>query len=207
MAMAEARARSLILASGSVFRRRMLEAAGVLFEVVPADIDERALEQGLRGGRVPADATAIAAALARAKAESVSRLHPNALVIGCDQVLGLEGELLSKAPDPAAARRQLARLRGKSHTLHTAVCLARRGEVVWEHMALPRLTMRAFSDAFLAAYVERMGARVCQTVGAYEIEGEGIQLFERIDGDVFSIVGLPLLPLLAELRRQGVLQQ
>jgi septum formation protein len=204
MAMAEARPPSLILASGSVFRRRMLEAAGVPFEVVPADIDERALEQGLRSGRAPADATAVAAALARAKAESISRLHPSALVIGCDQVLGLEGEILSKAPDTGAARQQLLRLRGKTHTLHTAICLARAGEVTWEHMALPRLTMRVFSDAFLAAYADRMGARLCQTVGAYEIEGEGIQLFERIDGDVFSIVGLPLLPLLVELRRQCV---
>lgn len=202
--MAEVRA-SLILASGSMFRRRMLEAAGVSFRVIPADINERALELALRQGNAPADAATVASALARAKAESVSRLHPQALVIGCDQVLGLDGDLLAKAPDPVSARQQLARLRGKTHTLHTAVCIARAGGLLWEHMVQPQLTMRLFSDAYLAAYAERMGERLCQTVGAYEIEGEGIQLFERIEGDVFSIVGLPLLPLLAELRRHGVL--
>lgn len=203
--MADVGGPSLVLASGSVFRKRMLETAGVTFDVVPADIDERALEQSLRQRKAPADATAVAAALARAKAESVSLKQPRALVVGCDQVLGVDGDMLSKAPDTAAARRQLERLRGRTHTLHTAVCLARAGKIVWEHMVLPQLTMRVFSDAYLEAYVARMGDRLCQTVGAYEIEGEGIQLFERVEGDVFSIIGLPLLPLLAELRRQRVL--
>lgn len=205
--MAEERPPALILASGSRFRRQMLEAAGVAFLAQAADIDERGLEEGLRGDGGAAGASQVAAGLARAKARHVSGLQPQALVIGCDQVLELEGALLSKAPDVASARRQLERMRGKTHTLHTAVCLVRGRELLWEHMALPRLTMRAFSDAALARYVDRMGPRLTQTVGAYEIECEGVQLFERIEGDMFSIIGLPLLALLAELRRHGVLPE
>ena len=205
-AMAEGAGRgpALVLASGSRFRRQMLEAAGVTFSVVAADIDERGLEESLRQGEGGADASRIAAALARAKAQHVARMHPQALVIGCDQVLDLDGALLSKAPDIAAARGQLLRLRGRTHTLYTAVCLAKSEHFVWEYMARPRLTMRPFTDAYLDQYVKEMGGRLTQTVGAYEIEGPGVQLFERIEGDYFTILGLPLLPLLAELRRRGL---
>lgn len=206
--MAEAgKAPALILASGSRFRRQMLEAAGVVFSVVAADIDERALEDGLQREHGAVGASHVAAALARAKAQHVARMHPGALVIGCDQVLECEGVLFSKAPDIDRARGNLVRLRGKTHTLHTAVCLVKSERIVWEYMELPQLTMRPFTDASLSQYVENMGHRLTQTVGAYEIEGPGVQLFERIDGDMFSIIGLPLLPLLAELRRLGLIAE
>lgn len=194
----------LVLASGSAFRRKMLADAGLAFDVVPAAIDERALEAEMTREGHATDASTIAATLALAKARAVSRDRPRALVIGCDQVLGLDGDCLAKAPDTAAARRQLLRLRGRTHALHTAVCLVRAGVCLWETVTVPLLTMRAFSVDFLDRYVDTMGDRLVQTVGAYEIEGRGIQLFERIEGDMFSIIGLPLLPLLAELRRLGV---
>ena len=201
--MADPARRRLVLASASPFRRRMLEAAGLSFEVAPADVDEAALKRDLLGsGSTP---STIAAALAAAKAEAVSaRLH-DALVIGADQVLALGPDLFSKPVGTPAAREQLLRLRGKSHQLHTAACLATGGKAVWTHVEIATLTMRPFSDAFLADYLRVAGDRVCHTVGAYEIEGLGIQLFERIEGSLFTIIGLPLLPLLAELRARGVI--
>lgn len=200
-----AEAPRLILASASPFRRQMLVAAGLTFEAVPARIDERAVENALMRSRQAVDASGVAAALAIAKGMAVEKEYPGALVIGCDQVLGFEGALLSKAESVAAARAQLARLRGKAHTLHSGICLIRSGEIVWSHVEIARMTMRAFSDAWLDAYVARMGERLCWTVGGYEIEGEGIQLFERIEGDHFTIIGLPLLALLAQLRALKVL--
>ncbi|HET6221704.1 MAG TPA: Maf family nucleotide pyrophosphatase [Dongiaceae bacterium] len=192
---------ALVLASASAFRRRLLEAAGVVFEVVPADVDEPAIRRRLEGG----DPAHIATVLAEAKAEAVSRRLPQALVIGADQVLALGPEILGKPRDLADARRQLQQLRGKAHALPTAVALAQAGKIVWTHVEVPRLTMRAVSDAFLDRYLADCGEPICQIVGAYEIEGRGIQLFERIDGDIFTIIGLPLLPLLAELRTHGVI--
>jgi septum formation protein len=201
--MAEPARRRLVLASASPFRRRMLEAAGLSFEVAPADVDEAALKRDLLGsGSTP---STIAAALAAAKAEAVSARLPDALVIGADQVLALGPDLFSKPVGTPAAREQLLRLRGKSHQLHTAACLATGGKAVWTHVEIATLTMRPFSDAFLAEYLRVAGDRVCHTVGAYEIEGLGIQLFERIEGSLFTIIGLPLLPLLAELRARGVI--
>ena len=201
--MAEPVRRRLVLASASPFRRRMLEAAGLSFEVAPADVDEAMLKRDLLGsGSTP---SAIAAALAAAKAEAVSARLPDALVIGADQVLALGQDLFSKPVGTPAAREQLLRLRGKSHQLHTAACLATGGKAVWTHVEIATLTMRPFSDAFLADYLRVAGDRVCHTVGAYEIEGLGIQLFERIEGSLFTIIGLPLLPLLAELRARGVI--
>ena len=147
----------------------------------------------------------IAAALAAAKAEAVSARLPDALVIGADQVLALGQDLFSKPAGTSEAREQLLRLRGKSHQLHTAASLATGGKVVWTHVEIATLAMRPFSDAFLADYLRAAGDRVCHTVGAYEIEGLGIQLFERIEGSLFTIIGLPLLPLLAELRARGVI--
>ncbi len=126
-------------------------------------------------------------------------------MIGCDQVLGFDGALLSKAESVSAARAQLARLRGNTHTLHSGIALICGGQIVWKHVEIARMTMRAFSDAWLDAYVARMGERMCWTVGGYEIEGEGIQLFEHIEGDHFTIIGLPLLPLLAQLRALKVI--
>ncbi len=202
--MADAAAATLlVLASASPYRRRMLEAAGLAAEVVPAEVDEEAIKRGLlRSGAAP---RAIAEALAQAKAEAVSRPLARALVIGADQVLALDGTIFSKAGDVASARRQLLALRGKSHQLHTAAVLAIGGKPCWSAVETATLTMRQFSDAFLEDYLRAMGNRVTGTVGAYEIEGRGIQLFERIDGDIFTINGLPLLPLLAELRTRGVI--
>ncbi len=201
--MAEPARRRLVLASASPFRRRMLEAAGLSFEVAPADVDEAVLKRDLLGsGSTP---STIAASLAAAKADAVSARLPDALVIGADQVLALGPDLFSKPTGTPAAREQLLRLRGKSHQLHTAACLATGGKAVWTHVEIATLTMRPFSDAFLADYLRVAGDRVCHTVGAYEIEGLGIQLFERIEGSLFTIIGLPLLPLLAELRARGVI--
>lgn len=199
--MAEPRPRELILASASPFRRRMLEAAGVAFRVMPADVDEPALRR-----RMPPGSLAhVAATLAQAKAVAVSQVAPGALVIGADQVLAFGEELLSKPQDLNDARGQLRKLRGKAHHLHTGVALAEAGEVVWTHVGTAQLVMRAFSDVFLDGYLADMGPSVCRTVGGYEIEGRGIQLFERFGGDLFTIVGLPLLPLLAELRTRGMI--
>ncbi len=201
--MAEPTHRRLVLASASPFRRRMLEAAGLSFEVAPADVDESALKRDLlRSGSTP---STIAAALAAAKAEAVSARLPDALVIGADQVLALGPDLFSKPAGTSEAGEQLLRLRGKSHQLHTAACLATRGKPVWTHVEIATLAMRPFSDAFLADYLRAAGDRVCHTVGAYEIEGLGIQLFERIEGSLFTVIGLPLLPLLVELRARGVI--
>jgi septum formation protein len=193
----------LVLASASPYRRRLLEAAGLGLEVLPAEVDEDAIKRRLTGaGTAP---KAVAEALARAKAEAVSGVRQRALVIGADQVLALGDTIFSKAVDAAEARRQLLALRGRSHQLHTAAVLATGGKIVWSAVETATLTMRQFSDAFLEDYLAAAGDQVTRTVGAYEIEGRGIQLFERIDGDTFTIIGLPLLPLLAELRARGVI--
>lgn len=203
--MASPAASRLILASGSPYRRQMLEAAGLTFDVIPADIDEASLKSKFMACSSALNPAAIAGALARAKAQVVSSQNNGALVIGSDQVLTFEGELLSKPSDTAAARHQLEQLRGKTHRLLSAVAIAQAGEIVWEHVGEAVLTMRRFTGTFLDKYIATVGPRICQTVGSYEIEGLGIQLFERVEGDHFTIIGLPLLPLLAELRSRGVL--
>lgn len=191
----------IILASGSSARRKMLEAAGVAFRVVPAEVDEAAKRAGL--GRVrPKE---VAFQLARAKAEEVSRRAPEAFVIGADQVLALGPVIYTKAPDVTAARATLRSLAGKTHRLISAVSLARGGQELWHHADTASLKMRNFSDAFLDNYVARAGPSLCASVGAYELEGLGIQLFDRIEGDYFTILGMPLMPLLAELRRRAVI--
>jgi septum formation protein len=195
----------LVLASTSPFRRRMLEAAGLMFRAVGPEVDEAVLKRELAATRPPASASEVAAALARAKALAVSARLPSALVLGADQVLAQGGELFDKPGNAAIARLQLQRLRGRQHQLHTAAALARGGEIVWSRTEIATLTMRAFSDAYLDQYLAEAGPAVCSTVGGYEIEGRGIQLFEHIEGDHFTIIGLPLLPLLAELRRRKVL--
>jgi len=201
--MADLRRPRLVLASASPFRRRMLEAAGLAFAVAPADIDEAAFQDGLlRSGSLP---PAIAEALAVRKAEATSTQVPDALVIGADQVLALGAEMFRKPASVAEAREQLLRLRGKTHALHSAVALALRGKAVWVHTETATLAMRRFTQAFLADYLARVSERVCRTVGAYEIEGPGIQLMERVEGDLFTVIGLPLLPLLSELRARGAI--
>jgi septum formation protein len=191
----------LVLASKSAVRHALLRDAGIPVEVAPADIDERAIEQRADTG----DAGDIAALLAREKARVIATRLPGRLVLGADQTLALGARRFSKPPDLAAARDQLKALRGRTHELHTAIALLREGTVVFEHRELARLTMRAFSDAFLAGYLEVMGSAVTTSVGGYQLEKAGIQLFERIEGDHFVILGLPLLALLQYLRQSGCL--
>jgi len=179
----------------------MLEAAGIGFAVVTPDVDEAALKSRLTGSG--ATLKEVAQGLAVAKAEVVSARLPDALVIGADQVLACGADMFNKPASVAEAREQLSRLRGKTHELHTAVALAAAGNALWTRVETATLAMRAFSDAFLADYLARQGERVCHTVGAYEIEGPGIQLMERIEGDMFTVIGLPLLALLSELRARG----
>lgn len=195
----------IILASTSRARREMLAAAGVAFTVEAADVDEPAIRKTLLAAKSAATPPQIADALARTKAEDVSQRHKGSLVIGGDQVLALGTELLTKAKDEAAARATLKKLRGKTHELHSAVALAVDGRVLWTHTGTARLKMRDFSDAFLEEYLTRAGDRIGQSVGAYELEGLGVQLFDKIEGDYFTILGLPLLPLLAELRAHGMI--
>lgn len=198
-------AQQLVLASTSPFRRRMLEAAGLRFAALSPGVDESILKRELACRRPRPDASEVALVLARAKAEAVSREMPEALVIGADQVLGFCDEQLDKPEDLAAARLQLQKLRGREHHLHTAAVLAHRGDIVWSRVEVPALFMRDFSDEFLDRYLAEAGEKICSTVGGYEIEGLGIQLFERVEGSQFTIVGLPLLALLAELRQRGII--
>jgi septum formation protein len=191
----------LVLASKSAVRHALLRDAGIPVEVAPADIDERAIEQRADTG----DAGDIAALLAREKARAIATRLPGRLVLGADQTLALGVRRFSKPPDLAAARDQLKALRGRTHELHTAIALLREGAVVFEHREVARLTMRAFSDAFLEGYLEVMGSAVTTSVGGYQLEKVGIQLFERIEGDHFVILGLPLLALLQYLRQSGCL--
>ena len=200
---ARASAKDIVLASGSRARREMLAAAGVPFTVQAADVDEPAIRARLRKTDPHVDPKKVAAVLAAAKAENVGGKQPGALVIGADQVLALGDELLSKAPSIDAARAALRKLRGKTHELHSAVAFTVDGKVTWAHVATARLTMRDFSDTFLDDYLNRAGDRVSQTVGAYELEGLGVQLFDKIEGDYFTILGMPLLPVLSELRARG----
>jgi septum formation protein len=192
----------LLLASRSQARRRLLEAAGIPIEIRPASVDERTIETraGLGGARQAA------ALLAREKAHAVACVHPDRFVLGADQTLALGERRFSKASDRAAAREQLRALRGKTHSLHSAVAIAHGTEIVFEHVDAAHLTVRVFSDAFLEGYLDAIGDAAMASVGAYQIEGAGVQLFDRIEGDYFTILGLPLLPLLAWLRGAGLLE-
>jgi septum formation protein len=196
----------LVLASASRIRHELLARAGVgPLTVVPADVDEAAIRAALMAESDCIEPDMVAGVLARAKAEAVSARHPDALVIGADQVLALGSRLFEKPADRAAARDHLDRLRGRTHDLHAAVVIAQGGEALWGTVQGARLTMRAFGDAFLDAYLDAAGEAVLRSVGAYELEGRGVTLFERIEGDYFTILGLPLLPLLAELRAREVM--
>ncbi|WP_404925783.1 Maf-like protein [Mesorhizobium sp. ORM16] len=193
----------IILASGSAFRKAMLLGAGIDVEAVAPDVDERALEAPLQGsGASPED---VALVLAEAKATEVSERRPGALVLGCDQTLSLGDEVFHKPGDMEGARRHLLALSGRTHQLNSAAVLVRDGEVLWRHVGIASLTMRKLDPAFIGRHLARVGSRALSSVGAYQVEGEGIQLFEKIEGDHFTIVGLPLLPLLAELRTLGAI--
>ncbi|CAM5438050.1 Maf family protein [Mycolicibacterium aubagnense] len=196
-------AEKLILASGSPFRLAMLKNAGIDVEAVPANVDERALEAPLKdSGASPED---VATILAEAKATEVSERLPGALVLGCDQTLSLGDEVFHKPADMEGARRHLLALSGKTHQLNSAAVLVRNGAVLWRHVGVANLTMRKLDPAFIGRHLARVGAKALSSVGAYQIEGEGIQLFEKVEGDHFTIVGLPLLPLLTELRSLGAI--
>lgn len=193
----------LILASASPARAQLLAAAGVGFRVAPAEVDEATLKDRFRSDRRAASACALA--LAEAKARWVSQREPRTLVIGADQILVCEGEWFDKPVDLAAARGQLQALRGRTHVLQTAVCAILAGERAWQLLVAPELSMRRFSDAFLDDYLAAEGAAVLGSVGAYRLEARGVQLFERIEGDHFAILGLPLLELLKFLREFGTI--
>ena len=191
----------LVLASKSAARRAMLTEAGVVFSVQIADVDEDAV----KAVRDPADPAGLALELAQAKALAVSRQDANAWVLGADQTLGFDDGLVSKAASLGEARARLAAMRGKVHQLHSGAALARNGQIIWSGLDTASLKMRGFSDSFLDAYLTAEGEALLACVGSYRLEGMGAQLFEAVDGDYFTVLGLPLWPVLAELRRVGVL--
>ncbi len=191
----------LVLASGSASRKALLAAAGVAFIADPAELDEDALMAQLAGE----PAQAVAQRLAEEKALHVSRRHPGAVVLGGDSVIAFAGQHIGKCADMAAARALLLRLKGREHLLVSAAALARDGVLLWAHVSPCDMTMRDFSPQYLDDYLQAEGPAILSSVGCYHYEGRGAQLFARVDGDYFSVLGLPLLPVLAALRQQGVL--
>lgn len=192
----------LVLASKSAARRVMLADAGVPFSVQVADVDEAAV----KAVHDPADAAGLAVELARVKALAVSRHDADAWVLGADQTLAFDGSLVSKAPSLDAARVRLKAMRGRVHHLHSGAALARNGQVVWSGVDTATMRVRTFSDAFLESYLAAEGEALLGCVGSYRLEGMGAQLFEAVEGDYFTVLGLPLWPVLTELRRAGVLR-
>jgi septum formation protein len=195
------RAEPLVLASKSSVRRTLLEAAGIPVEIEPARIDERAVESSKAASE---SAKGVALLLAREKALEVAGRKSKSMVLGADQTLALGQRRFSKPADAFAAREQLKLLAGKTHELHAAVAVAQNRKVVFETVATARLTVRPLSETFLDAYLAAAGDRILSSVGAYQLEGQGVHLFERIEGDHFTIMGLPLLPLLAYFRSAGL---
>lgn len=195
-------AERLILASKSAARQMMLTNAGVKFTVRVADVDEDAV----KATHDPADAEGLAVELARIKALAVSRHDPEAWILAADQTLAFQGGLVSKAGSLAEARERLTAMRGRLHHLHSGAALARNGQIVWSGVDTATMRVRDFSDAFLEAYLAAEGERLLACVGSYRLEGMGSQLFEAVEGDYFTVLGLPLWPVLAELRRAGVLR-
>ncbi len=196
---------SIVLASGSDIRRKLLENAGVDVDVAPARVDEVAVRDAmLSEAAKPRD---IADALAELKAAKVSARHPQALVIGCDQVLEFDGGILGKPVTRDDAVAQLRMLRGGTHRLLSAAVIVEAGEPRWRHVGTVRLTMRAFSDAYLERYLARNWESIRHSVGGYKLEEEGVRLFSQIEGDYFTVLGLPLLELLSYLALRGVIEQ
>jgi septum formation protein len=191
----------LILASQSRARQALLANAGIAFDAIAAEIDEREIQR-VSGLSAPGE---IASLLAREKALSVSSCQPDRIVVGADQTLALGKRLFSKPADRAQAAEQLRSLAGASHELHSAVAVARDGKIMFDTVAVAQMTMRQLSEAEIDAYLDQAGDAVTTSVGAYQLEGLGIHLFERIEGDHFTILGMPLLPLLAFLRSQQLL--
>ncbi|MEO0622102.1 MAG: Maf family nucleotide pyrophosphatase [Pseudomonadota bacterium] len=194
---------TLILASASAARREMLEAAGVAVEAVPARVDEIAVKAAMLAEEAPP--RDIADSLAELKAVRISGRYPGQLVLGADQVLVAGGRVFDKPRDLAEARAHLTTLRGQTHQLLSAAVIARDGAPLWRHIGTVHLVMRPVTDAFLDDYLARSGEAILSSVGAYHLEGLGAQLFARVDGDYFTVLGLPLLEVLGFLRAQGVL--
>ncbi|PYD74842.1 Maf family protein [Novacetimonas pomaceti] len=192
----------IVLASQSSARRMLLESAGLVISCRPAAIDEGIIKQRCRASGCDADAAAME--LAWAKAARI--VDGDAIVIGADQILSCDGGWFDKPADIASARAQLTRLRGRGHVLHTAVAVMRDGRRLWHHLARPRLWMREFSDDFLDRYLHLEGDRVLSSVGAYRLEGPGLHLFDRMEGDHDAILGLPRMALLEFLRQQGIVR-
>lgn len=195
---------SLVLASRSETRLRLLRDAGLHVEAVPARVDEDALRDALaaEGARV----RDMADALAEAKARKVGGRRPEALVLGCDQTAELDGACLTKCESPEAARALLSRLSGTSHRLHAAAVICEDGRPVWRHVESVRMHVRPLSETYIAKYVDRNWDQVRHAVGAYQVEAEGARLFTRIEGDFFAVLGLPLLPLLSYLATRGIIE-
>lgn len=191
----------LILASQSKSRQALLKGAGIPFDAIPADIDERDIQAG-SGLKDPG---AIAALLARSKASHVASREASRVVVGADQTLALNERMFSKPSGRAQAAEQLRALAGATHELHSAIAIVRNSEILFEHVAVARMTMRRLSNEAIERYLDAAGAAVTTSVGAYQLEGLGVHLFERIEGDHFTILGLPLLPLLDALRKQGLM--
>ena len=194
---------TLVLASASTARARLLQGAGIKFVCDPASIDENAVKAAARESN--SEVTATAATLAETKAMVVSQRHPGALIVGADQILECDGEWFDKATDYDDAVKTLETLRNRTHRLVSAAVVMLDSVQVWQDVETARLTMRPFTDSFLRNYVDAMGPDILETVGAYRLEGVGVQLFSRIEGSFFTILGLPLLPLLAFLRHEGVI--
>ena len=190
-----------ILASGSQIRADILSQAHIPFSVIKSDVDESVIKAE-RSDLSPRD---MALCLAEAKARPVSQAHPDGLVLGADQTMELDGELLDKLPDAALAPDRLRRMRGRPHCLHSGLALLRDGKPVWTHQQTSTIHVRDFSDEFLTHYLAEAGDALTKSVGAYAYEGLGAQLFERVEGDYYAILGLPLLPLAKVLRDEGVL--
>ena len=201
--MTDSHDRTLVLASRSPYRARLLRDAGLTFETIAAEIDERAVEEPLLAAAATPDD--IAMVLAIAKAEQVCGARPGSHVIGCDQTLSVDGEILHKPEDMEDARRRLLRLSGRSHQLNSAVCICRDGEMMWNHLEVCTIRFRELDPGFVGRHLAAVGDVALSSVGAYQVEGRGIQLIASMEGDFFSIMGLPLLPLLGALRAMDVM--
>ncbi|MCV9967359.1 Maf-like protein [Pararhizobium sp. BT-229] len=196
-------ASSLVLASASPFRRMLLENAGIRFQAQAAAIDERAIENQIEGsGSSPEE---VALVLAEAKARHVGEAFPDDIVIGSDQTMSLGQRVYHKPRDMQEAGDHLMSLSGQTHQLNSAIVLTRGNDILWKHVSSARMTVRTLSADFISRHLERVGEKALSSVGAYQLEGEGIQLFEKIEGDYFTILGLPMLPLLAKLRELRVI--